>query len=62
MALNPDLDDEGCVGVGRQFADGDQDGDGVAETEPVNVVVLVPGDRDRRELGALRRPGHLVGR
>ncbi|MEV8346425.1 DEAD/DEAH box helicase family protein [Streptomyces niveus] len=45
VALNPDLDDEAVRVLARQFADGDQDGDGVAETEPANVVVLVPSDR-----------------
>ncbi|SDP61554.1 Replicative superfamily II helicase [Streptomyces sp. cf386] len=44
VALNPDLDDEAVRVLARQFADGDQDGDGVAEAEPVNVVVLVPSD------------------
>lgn len=41
VALNPDLDERAVRVLARQFADGDQDGDGVAETEPVNVVVLV---------------------
>ncbi|MGP3974458.1 DEAD/DEAH box helicase [Streptomyces sp. 8N114] len=41
-ALNPDLDNEAVRVLARQFADGDQDGDGVPETDPVNVVVLVP--------------------
>ncbi|MEU1661544.1 DEAD/DEAH box helicase family protein [Streptomyces griseofuscus] len=45
VALNPDLDDEAVRVLARQFADGDQDGDGVAEADPVNVVVLVPSDR-----------------
>jgi hypothetical protein len=45
VALNPDLDNEAVRVLARQFADGDQDGDGVAETDPVNVVVLVPSDR-----------------
>ncbi|MFH8485319.1 DEAD/DEAH box helicase family protein [Streptomyces longisporoflavus] len=45
VALNPDLDDEAVRVLARQFAEGDQDGDGVPETEPVNVVVLVPGER-----------------
>ncbi|MGJ3557991.1 DEAD/DEAH box helicase [Streptomyces sp. INA 01156] len=45
VALNPDLDDEAVRVLARQFADGDQDGDGVAETDPVNVVVLVPSER-----------------
>jgi hypothetical protein len=45
VALNPDLGDEAVRVLARQFADGDQDGDGVTETEPVSVVVLVPSDR-----------------
>lgn len=45
VALNPDLDDEAVRVLARQFADGDQDGDGIAETDPVNVVVLVPSER-----------------
>ncbi|MFK0025685.1 DEAD/DEAH box helicase family protein [Streptomyces sp. NPDC090798] len=44
VALNPDLDNEAVRVLARQFANGDQDGDGVAETDPVNVVVLVPSD------------------
>jgi hypothetical protein len=44
VALNPDLDNETVRVLARQFADGDRDGDGVAETQPVNVVVLVPSD------------------
>ncbi|WP_234314157.1 hypothetical protein [Streptomyces sp. NBRC 109706] len=40
-ALNPGLDDEAVRVLARQFADGDQDGDSLAETDPVNVVVLV---------------------
>ncbi|MGW1163713.1 helicase C-terminal domain-containing protein, partial [Streptomyces sp. NPDC002513] len=44
VALNPDLDNEAVRVLARQFADGDRDGDGVAETDPVNVVVLVPSD------------------
>lgn len=43
-ALNPGLDDKAVRVIARQFADGDQDGDGVPETDPVNVVVLVPSN------------------
>ncbi|MFF0690863.1 hypothetical protein ACFYUG_32745 [Streptomyces albogriseolus] len=42
VALNPNLDADAVRVLARQFADGDRDGDGVVETEPVNVVVLVP--------------------
>lgn len=45
VALNPSLDDEAVRVLARQFADGDRDGDGVPEAEPINVVVLVPGTR-----------------
>lgn len=45
VGLNPDLDDEAVRVMARQFADGDRDGDGVAEAEPVNVVVLVPSTK-----------------
>lgn len=44
VALNPNLDADAVRVLARQFADGDRDGDGVVETEPVNVVVLVPSD------------------
>lgn len=44
VALNPTLDSEAVRVLARQFADGDRDGDGIAETDPVNVVVLVPSD------------------
>jgi hypothetical protein len=44
VALNPNLDNKAVRELARQFADGDQDGDGVAETDPVNVVVLVPSN------------------
>jgi Type III restriction enzyme, res subunit len=44
-ALNPELDNEAVRVLARQFAEGDQDGDGILETKPVNVVVLVPSDR-----------------
>jgi hypothetical protein len=42
VALNPNLDDEAIRVLARQFADGDRDGDDTADSEPINVVVLVP--------------------
>jgi hypothetical protein len=45
VALNPELDSEAVRQLARQFADGDRDGDGVAEDKPVNVVVLVPSEK-----------------
>ncbi|GGU11501.1 DEAD/DEAH box helicase family protein [Streptomyces lateritius] len=45
LALNPKLDSIAVRKLARQFADGDQDGDGQAEADPVNVVVLVPSDK-----------------
>ncbi len=45
IALNRTLDDEAVRVLARQFADGDRDGDDVAESEPINVVVLVPSTK-----------------
>ncbi|MBB0242689.1 DEAD/DEAH box helicase [Streptomyces alkaliphilus] len=45
LSLNPSLGDEAIRLLARQFADGDRNGDGVAETEPVNVVVIVPSSK-----------------
>ncbi|MGW4370129.1 DEAD/DEAH box helicase family protein [Nocardia takedensis] len=45
VALNPSLDDEAVRVLARQFADGDRDGDGFVDANPVNVVVLVPSRR-----------------
>ena len=45
VALNRSLDDEAVRVLARQFADGDRDGDGVLDSRPVNVVVLVPGSK-----------------
>ncbi|MFI0813551.1 DEAD/DEAH box helicase [Streptomyces echinatus] len=45
VQLNPGLDAAAVRVLARQFADGDRDGDGVVDAEPVNVVVLVPSDR-----------------
>ncbi|RLP72225.1 hypothetical protein D9V32_15650 [Mycetocola tolaasinivorans] len=43
LSINPRLPVEAIYKMARNFADGDRDGDGVAEAQPVNVVVLVPG-------------------
>lgn len=45
LALNPSLHENAVRELARSFADGDRDGDGRADAEPVNVVVLVPSDR-----------------
>lgn len=44
-ALNPNLGDDAVRELARSFADGDRDGDGAPESDPVNVVVLVPSDK-----------------
>jgi hypothetical protein len=45
LALNPNLLDDSVRELARSFADGDRDGDGHVEANPINVVVLVPSDR-----------------
>lgn len=45
IALNPSLDDEAVRVMAGQFALGDRDGDGVEDSTPINVVVLVPSDK-----------------
>ncbi|MEV0811235.1 DEAD/DEAH box helicase [Micromonospora sp. NPDC050200] len=45
ISLNPGMDEHEVRVLGRQFADGDRDGDGQTDADPVNVVVLVPSDR-----------------
>ncbi|HEU4675299.1 MAG TPA: helicase C-terminal domain-containing protein [Motilibacteraceae bacterium] len=45
LALNPHLHDDVVRQLARGFADGDRDGDGRADADPINVVVLVPSDR-----------------
>lgn len=45
LALNPNLLEEPVRKLARSFADGDRDGDGDVEANPINVVVLVPSDR-----------------
>lgn len=42
VALNRSLSDEAVRVLAAQFARGDRDGDGVTDSEPINVVVLVP--------------------
>ncbi|MEU4494209.1 DEAD/DEAH box helicase [Streptomyces sp. NPDC023998] len=44
VALNPRLGDGAVRKLAREFANGDRDGDGIIDAEPVNVVVLVPSD------------------
>ena len=45
LALNPRLADDAVRQLARAFADGDRNGDGQPDADPVNVVVLVPSDR-----------------
>lgn len=45
LELNPSLAAEGVRKLAHAYSTGDLDGDGTAEREPVNVVVLVPSDR-----------------
>ncbi|WP_331719721.1 DEAD/DEAH box helicase family protein [Streptomyces virginiae] len=45
IALNTDLDNDAVRQLARQYADGDRDGDGVRDADPINVVVLVPSDQ-----------------
>ncbi|MFI7633917.1 DEAD/DEAH box helicase [Nonomuraea sp. NPDC049400] len=42
IALNPSMDEEAIRVLAHQFSQGDRDGDGIVEAEPINVVVLVP--------------------
>ncbi|WP_327118764.1 DEAD/DEAH box helicase [Streptomyces sp. NBC_01341] len=42
LALNPALDEEAVRRMAQQFAHGDRNGDGVPDSKPVNVVVIVP--------------------
>ncbi|CAM5707754.1 hypothetical protein MAUB1S_05179 [Mycolicibacterium aubagnense] len=44
QSINPDVDEEAVRQLVRDFADGDRNGDGTREADPINVVVLVPGD------------------
>ncbi|WP_043732515.1 DEAD/DEAH box helicase family protein [Nocardia asiatica] len=61
VALNPSLDDEAVRILARQFADGDRDGDGVADADPVNVVVLVPSKLAAERWGAYADVTAFVG-
>lgn len=42
LSINPDLSDTSIREMVRQFANGDRDGDGAPDAEPINAVVLVP--------------------
>lgn len=45
LSINPDLDPEQIRELARNFADGDRNGDGHADADPINVVILVPSNR-----------------
>lgn len=44
-ALNPSIIDDTIRRMAFDFAHGDRDGDGTIDADPVNVVVLVPSDK-----------------
>lgn len=52
LALNPNLDEIAVRRLARGFADGDRDGDGRADADPLNVVVLVPSDHSAQAWSA----------
>lgn len=61
VGLNRDLDDDAVRVLARQFADGDRDGDGMADAEPVNVVVLVPSRKAAAAWSGYADRTHYVG-
>jgi hypothetical protein len=61
ILLNPGLDEHEVRVLARQFADGDRDGDGTPEAEPINVVVLVPSDRAAAAWSGFADRTHHVG-
>lgn len=44
-ALNPQVINDTVREMAQEFSQGDRDGDGTPDADPVNVVVLVPSDR-----------------
>jgi hypothetical protein len=60
VELNPNLDDEAVRQLAKGFSVGDRDGDGVAETRPVNVVVLVPSAAKAAQWAHLADRTHYV--
>lgn len=61
VALNRNLDDEAIRVLARQFADGDRDGDDVPDSEPINVVVLVPSANAAKAWEPYSDRTHFVG-
>jgi hypothetical protein len=61
VALNRGLDDEAIRVLARQYADGDRDGDGVPDAEPINVVILVPGRKGAEAWALYADRTHYVG-
>ncbi|WP_394622297.1 DEAD/DEAH box helicase (plasmid) [Lentzea sp. JNUCC 0626] len=60
VELNPHLDDEAIRRMAKGFSVGDRDGDGVPETRPVNVVVLVPSTAKANQWTHLADRVHYV--
>ena len=61
VALNRNLDDEAVRVLARQFADGDRDGDGAVDAQPINVVVLVPSRKAAEKWAPYADRNHYVG-
>ncbi|MFB9685981.1 DEAD/DEAH box helicase [Amycolatopsis plumensis] len=61
VQLNPNLTDDAIRQLAKQFSLGDRDGDGIPETRPVNVVVLVPSGAQAARWRGLADRVHYVG-
>ena len=61
IALNRNLDDEAVRMLARQFADGDRNADGIVDSPPINVVVLVPSQKVAEKWAAYANRVHYVG-
>lgn len=60
VELNPNLDDEAVRELAKNFSIGDRDGDGIPETRPINVVVLVPSTAKANQWRHLADRVHYV--
>ena len=47
--INPKLDESSIHKLARSYADGDRDLDGIVDSKPINVVVLVPSNKKAQE-------------
>ncbi|OLF06259.1 DEAD/DEAH box helicase [Actinophytocola xanthii] len=60
VELTPNLDDDAVRQLAKAFSVGDRDGDGVTESRPVNVVVLVPSTAKANQWRHLADRVHYV--